>query len=204
MGVDFHHLHETRRERARGRGLRSPARGFSLVELFVTLGVLSILTAVSIPLITSTINASRITGSANEFVAALQLARMESIRRNVRVLVCESSDGLSCTGGAQWRGWVVFADRNQNGLVDVDEQINSGRVEAPLLARSSGNIGNRILFRSDGLAYLNNQLLNGNMRLCMATTQPTENARDVRIAAGSRMSVGPATNVGVACAAPPN
>ena len=201
MGVDFHLLHATRRGRS---GRASLMRGFSLVELFVTLGVLSILTAVSIPLITSTINASRITSSANEFVAALQLARMESIRRNVRVLVCESSDGLSCTGGAQWRGWVVFADRNQNGLVDVDEQINSGRVEAPLLARSSGNIGNRILFRSDGLAYLNNQLLNGNMRLCMATTQPTENARDVRIAAGSRMSVGPATNVGVACAAPPN
>lgn len=201
MGVDFHLLHATRRGRS---GRASSMRGFSLVELFVTLGVLSILTAVSIPLITSTINASRITSSANEFVAALQLARMESIRRNVRVLVCESSDGLSCTGGAQWRGWVVFADRNQNGLVDIDEQINSGRVEAPLIARSSGNIGNRILFRSDGLAYLNNQLLNGNMRLCMPNTQPAENARDVRIAAGSRMSVGPAVNVGVACAAPAN
>lgn len=201
MGVDFHLLHATRRGRS---GRASSMRGFSLVELFVTLGVLSILTAVSIPLITSTINASRITSSANEFVAALQLARMESIRRNVRVLVCESSDGLSCTGGAQWRGWVVFADRNQNGLVDIDEQINSGRVEAPLIARSSGNIGNRILFRSDGLAYLNNQLLNGNMRLCMATTDPAQNARDVRIAAGSRMAVGPAVNVGVACAAPAN
>ncbi len=201
MGVDFHLLHATRRGRS---GRASSMRGFSLVELFVTLGVLSILTAVSVPLITSTINASRITSSANEFVAALQLARMESIRRNVRVLVCESSDGLSCTGGAQWRGWVVFADRNQNGLVDIDEQINSGRVEAPLIARSSGNIGNRILFRSDGLAYLNNQLLNGNMRLCMPNTQPAENARDVRIAAGSRMSVGPAVNVGVACAAPAN
>lgn len=201
MGVDSHF------ERGIGRGRsgrRSSARGFSLVELFVTLGVLSILTAVSIPLITSTINASRITGSANEFVAALQLARMESIRRNVRVVVCESSDGLSCTGGAQWRGWVVFADRNQNNLVDIDEQINSGRVEAPLRAQGSGNIGNRILFRSDGLAYLNNQLLNGNMRLCMASTQPAENARDVRIAAGSRMAVGPATNVGVACPAPAN
>lgn len=201
MGVDFHPEHGIRRS---GSGRPHSARGFSLVELFVTLGVLSILTAVSIPLITSTINASRITGSANEFVTALQLARMESIRRNVRVFVCESSDGLSCTGGAQWRGWVVFADRNQNGLVDIDEQINSGRVEAPLTARSSGNIGNRILFRSDGLAYLNNQLLNGNMRLCMASTAPPQNARDVRIAAGSRMSVGPAINVGVACPAPAN
>lgn len=200
MGVDFHHLHQAPRARRR----RSSARGFSLVELFVTLGVLSILTAVSIPLITSTVNGSRVTGSANEFVAALQLARMESIRRNVRVLVCESSDGLSCTGSTQWRGWVVFADRNQNGLVDIDEQINSGRVEAPLLARASGNIGNRILFRSDGLAYLNNQLLNGNMRVCMASDQPAENARNIRIAAGSRMSVGPATNVGISCPAPAN
>jgi len=201
MGIDSH----TERGLGRRRSDRpSPARGFSLVELFVTLGVLSILTAVSIPLITSTINASRITGSANEFVAALQLARMESIRRNVRVVVCESSDGLSCTGGAQWRGWVVFADRNQNNLVDIDEQINSGRVEAPLRALGSGNIGNRILFRSDGLAYLNNQLLNGNMRVCMPTGQPAENGRDVRIAAGSRMSVGPATPVGVACPAPGN
>lgn len=201
MSVDSHLEPGMRRGRS---GRPSSAGGFSLVELFVTLGVLSILTAVSIPLITSTVNASRVTGSANEFVAALQLARMESIRRNVRVMVCESSDGLSCTGGAQWRGWVVFADRNQNNLVDIDEQINSGRVEAPLVARGSGNIGNRILFRSDGLAYLNNQLLNGNMRLCMTSTEPPQNARDVRIAAGSRMSVGPAINAGVACPAPAN
>ena len=187
--------------------MRSCARrhwGFSLVELIVTLVVLSILTAVSIPLITSVVNGSRITSASNEFVAALQLARMESIRRNVRVIVCESSDGTSCTGGAQWRGWVVFADVNQNGLVDIDAQINSGRVEAPLRAQGSGNIGNRILFRSDGMAYLNNTLLTGNMRVCMASTEPPENARDVRIAAGSRMSVGPATNVGVACPAPAN
>lgn len=181
------------------------AGGFSLVELIVTLVVLSIVTAVSVPLITSVVNASRITGGANELLTGIQLARMEAIRRNVRTSICQSTDGLNCSNSADWRGWVVFADLNNNNLADANERVGVGRIEAPLLVRSSSNITNsRITFRADGMAYSGNTLLNGNIRVCLPTTNPATNARNVNLVAGGRVSVGAAVNVGTTCPTPGN
>jgi len=64
------------------------ARGFSLVELMVTIAVLAILLAIGIPSFASLIASNRLTSATNELVAALQTARTEAIRRNVRVTVC--------------------------------------------------------------------------------------------------------------------
>jgi type IV fimbrial biogenesis protein FimT len=181
------------------------AGGFSLVELIVTLVVLSIVTAVSVPMITSVVNASRITGGANELLTGIQLARMEAIRRNVRTSICQSTDGLNCSNGGDWRGWVVFADLNNNNLADANERVGVGRIEAPLLVRSSSNITNsRITFRADGMAYSGNTLLNGNIRVCLPTTNPATNARNVNLVAGGRVSVGAAVNVGTTCPTPGN
>lgn len=182
------------------------AGGFSLVELIVTLVVLSIVTAVSVPMITSVVNASRLTGGANELLTGIQLARMEAIRRNVRASICQSNDnGQSCTNGGDWRGWLVFADLNNNNVAEANERVGVGRIEAPLLVRSSSNIANsRITFRADGMAYSGNTLLNGNIRVCLPTNNPATNARSVNLVAGGRVSVGAAVNVGTTCPTPGN
>lgn len=85
---------------------RVSSRGFTLVELLVTVAVLSILLAVAVPSFQSFLANNRMASQANDLITALNLARSEAIRRSANVTVCASSTGTTCTGG--WaQGWIV-------------------------------------------------------------------------------------------------
>ncbi len=190
---------------ARAASRRAAAGGFTLVELAITVVVLAVLIGISIPLFTGLINGSRLTGNANELVAALQIARAEAIRLNVRTTVCQSADGLTCTNATPWRGWIIFADNDGDGVVDAGEIVRTGVVEQPVQVIPSGNIVNsRIVFRADGLAYAGNNLLEANMRVCLPVVNPNLNVRDVNIAVGGRVAVRAPINAAGACPVPGN
>ncbi|MBP6748105.1 MAG: GspH/FimT family pseudopilin [Xanthomonadaceae bacterium] len=190
------------RRRREGRyAIANRAGGFSIVELVVVLVVMSILTAIALPQITAVVNASRITGNANEILGGLQLARAEAVRANRRVIFCSSTAGAACNGGSPWPGWAVFNDRNNNNVPDAGELVRFGNIEAPMLAVSTNMPNNRVIFRSDGLAYRNNtnDLLAGTLRVCMPTATPLQNARDIRVAAGGRATINGAVAATIAC-----
>jgi type IV fimbrial biogenesis protein FimT len=89
------------------------ARGFTLLELLVTLAVATILVTVAVPSFRSFVQNSRATTHTNELVTALNLGRSEAIRRGRPVTVCSSSDGATCSGATDWSdGWVVLAPGN--------------------------------------------------------------------------------------------
>lgn len=202
--------HPSPGERATGARVasrRAAAGGFTLVELAITVVVLAVLIGISIPLFTGLINGSRLTGNANELVAALQIARTEAIRRNVRTTICQSADGLTCTNVSPWRGWIIFADDDGDGVVDAGEIVRTGVVEQPVQVLPSASVtasNNRIVFRADGLAYAGNVLLEANMRVCLPVANPNLNVRDVNIAIGGRVAVRAPINAAGACPAPGN
>jgi type IV fimbrial biogenesis protein FimT len=168
--------------------------------------VLAVLVGIATPLFTGLMNSNRLTSNANELVAALQIARMESIRRNVRTTICQSADQLTCTDSSPWRGWIIFADLDGDGTVDANEVLRTGRIVAPMQVIPSQSITlNRIVFRADGMPYTSgNILLQGNLRVCLPVTNPQRNARDVNIAIGGRAAVRAPANLSGACPAPPN
>lgn len=94
--------------------MRSPdQRGFTLIELMITLAVLAILLAVSVPSFTDMTLGSKLRSQANDLVAGTVLARSEAIKRNQTVTLCASNDGATCTG--TWvNGWIV---RSSGGAV---------------------------------------------------------------------------------------
>lgn len=99
--------------------------GFTLIELMITLAIAVILLMIGVPSFQETIRQNRLTAYANEFVGALNLARSEAIKRSVRITVCKSADGVSCTtSGGYQQGWIVFNDPNSNATVDAPgEQV---------------------------------------------------------------------------------
>lgn len=209
MRVQCRHTYPSTEPRTRApRALsRGRSRGFTLVEMAITVTVLAILMGLAAPLFNEVINGNRLTGNANELVAAVQIARSEAIRGNVRTSLCQSADGATCSNASPWRGWIVFADANGNTVADAAEILRAGIIEAPVQVLSSASVTNadtRITFRADGLAYAGNNLLEGNLRVCLPVTRPALNVRDVNIAIGGRVAVRAPINAAGACNAPGN
>jgi type IV fimbrial biogenesis protein FimT len=98
------------------------SRGFTLLDLLITLTVAAILLSLSVPSFSTAIQNNRMTTQVNELNTALSLARSEAVKRNNNITICQSSTGTSCTGN--WKdGWIVFADGNDNGAIDDGEEI---------------------------------------------------------------------------------
>jgi type IV fimbrial biogenesis protein FimT len=110
-----------------------PGRGFTLLELLVAMVITAILLMVAAPSMAAIIDSMRLTSAANSFVSHLYMARSEAIKRNNRVALCKSADGVLCTANSGWeQGWVMFQDTNDNGILDSGE---------PVIVREQGLMG---------------------------------------------------------------
>lgn len=90
-------------------------KGFTLLELMVTISIAAILLAIGLPSFQATLRSNQVATTTNELLASISLARSEAIRGTRSAGVCASSDGASC--GADWNaGWLVWADVGNVGL----------------------------------------------------------------------------------------
>jgi len=84
------------------------ARGFTLVEVMITITVLGILLAIGLPSMRQMLQNSQVRTAAETTLAGLQFARTEAIRRNESIRFQFVSDLTSgCTVSASGTSWVV-------------------------------------------------------------------------------------------------
>lgn len=126
--------------------------GFTLIELMTVLAIVGTLAMLAAPAMSTFIQSNRLATTTNDFVAALNLARSEAVKRGVSTGVCKSNDGLQCTAAGTWSsGWIVFLDPDNNGpwtasdsMVRAYEALPSGTA----IAASTG--GDSILYNRQG------------------------------------------------------
>lgn len=116
------------------------ARGFTLLEMMVTVAIVGILTSLALPSLQRFLTARGVVGQADELASSLRLARSSALRLNAPVTICASSTpnaaAPACSTSAAWKsGWLVFVDRAANGTYDstVDSLI---RAQTPVSAVS--------------------------------------------------------------------
>ena len=121
-------------------------KGFTLIELMVTLAVLAIVLGLAVPSFSSMLQDNRASSMGAELQGALQVARSEAVKRRQSVIICRSNAaGTACEHGEDWSGgWLV---RQSGG--DVLKVWN----RAQGLAVVGPNVG--VTFRGNGMASAN-------------------------------------------------
>lgn len=128
-----------------------PQRGFTLLELLITIVVLGLVLGIAVPGFRDLVLNNRQASAVNELVTALQLARSEAITRNVAaptaISVCASNNGTGCSG--TWAdGWIVFTDADGDGALEAGDLVLRS-VDAPASIAIAGP-GGAVRYRRDG------------------------------------------------------
>jgi type IV fimbrial biogenesis protein FimT len=111
------------RARARRNMHMASHKGFTLIELMVTLFITAILLGAAIPSFVDMTVRNRLVTTTNDFISTINLARSESIRRASTVTICGTSDGAACAADAWSGGWIAFVDVNGDGDIDVGDTV---------------------------------------------------------------------------------
>ena len=157
--------------------------GITLLETVIAVAVASITLAFAVPAFQSLVERNRVAASVNTFVSHLHHARAEAIKRLEWVMLCPSSDGVTCTADyTQWgAGYIVFVDASRNRLREEPELLLSYFQGYPgITIHSSSNHRNTIAYRPSGRAWG----FNTTVRFCAEHNQ--KNNRIVSISATGR------------------
>ena len=144
-------------------GRPSGSLGITIVEMMVSLAVMSILATTGVPAFSSFIQANRLSNSAFDLFGTIQLARTESVKRRTQVVLCRSANPTlatpSCSGNANtWTtGWLVFASGDANNTYEAatDTLLGIGLVDlrnVTVITNSTSNIN--LEYNADGTTNL--------------------------------------------------
>ena len=126
-------------------------RGFTLIELMVTIAIGTILLLVATPSLISYRRNAELTSTANTLVSSINAARGEALKRGASAMVVPTANG------ADWNtGWLVFVDTDSNRSYDpaIDTLVfNQVSVPSSLAVVGNGTslgVGAAIIFDSSG------------------------------------------------------
>jgi len=101
------------------------ARAFTLGELLVAVGLIAVLSAISLPMLTGTIEGYRLRSAAWQVAGDLRLARQKAVSTNRRRRICFNA----CGATAPTNGYLIQRDEGSAWDVESVVQPPSNRLQ---------------------------------------------------------------------------
>lgn len=171
-------------------------RGFSLVELMVSIVVLAIMASIAIPSFQSWLRNTQIRNAAESVTNGLQLARAEAVARNTNVRFQLTSNlSATCALSSTSTNWVISQDSAVNSCNSTASNIvtpriiqvraaseDSNNVTASSLAADLATAATTITFNNFGLVTTN---ADGSPSLNQINFTATGGSQTLRVAIGT-------------------
>ena len=138
--------------------------GYTLIELLITLAILSVLALNVFPNISALLAQERSIILSNKLASALAYARTESVTKQLTILTCQSDDGTQCSRSEDWHnGWIIFADKNANKQRDPEENllyvVPAAENGTKVKFRGSAGIRHYVKYKPGGEAFPNGSFI---------------------------------------------
>jgi len=125
-------------------------QGFTLVELLITVVVLSILVALAVPNFRGLMDRNAVVTQANDLISGILLARSEAIKRELPVVIRQV--------GSWNTQWIVFNDlngnNNYNSATEAPRILNNQQTANSVTITGANNAATFIRFNSRGRATM--------------------------------------------------
>jgi type IV fimbrial biogenesis protein FimT len=128
-------------------------RGFTLIELIITLTIVGILTTIAAPSMTSFVQNNRLRTQVNDFVVDLNFARSEATKQKNNIVICTGTVGGGCDSTLSWQsGRLVFLDADNSSSWNAGDTIlrSRGALEGSNTLANKTTSGKIIIFGSAG------------------------------------------------------
>lgn len=135
--------------------VRRHVRGFTLVELMITMAVALVLLMIAVPSFKAITLSSKLTTTANEVVGAINVAQMEAIKRNASTQLCSDSvtnnttDTLGAACGTQVGAVYALA----GGSTPSTEPVRAAITDIVTPLKLNGSM-TALRFDAQGLGHL--------------------------------------------------
>jgi len=159
------------------QGLHKGSKGYTLMEMMVTVTLMAIVMALATPPLNNFINNSKMTSGANNLVSAIIFAKNEAVSRRRNVTITVNGDG--------WTVSVIPLTTPPTGIPIATYTLDEGMV----LRISDGSI-NSVTFTPDGFRDLTGITTAFFFTVCSADTT---NTRIVNISTAGTTTVAKGT-----------
>lgn len=162
------------------------SRGFSVIELLISIAVLAIISVISVGSIQSLLANNHSLSASDELNLSFKFAKTEAIKLNSSVSVCAASSAskTSCNSEADWQyGWIIFSDPTESGTFsDQSARIKvSSQLPSNLIFETTAT---HFTFENQGFLSSNNGDITISAKGCSG-----QNKRTISLSTIGRVSV---------------
>ena len=162
-------------------------RGFTIIELMVTLGIVALLLAAGVPGFRGLIMDNRLVSSSNQFVTSVNMARSTAVKFQRNATVCSSTNYddpvPTCAGATDWStGWIVWVDKDRDATPDAGEIIS---VYGPLDPTTTFSSTAATAFTYDARGFGTT----GGDQMMLCDNRTAETGRRIRVNAAGRTNI---------------